>query len=205
MGLGQTKEYKIFRDVFWTNNPAFGMILGICSMLAVTNKAVNAMVMGIAVVLVISASSVTTSFIRNVVPRRVRLAIYMLVISTYVVFVDLFLRAYYPEMSTTLGAYVGLIITNCIVLGRSEAFASGNNPWHSLVDAFGTGMGYAGALLVMSIVREILGFGSIFDLRIMGDGWQSWVIMIIAPGGFFVLGTFMWVMRSITKPWEAQK
>lgn len=205
MNLTSTKGYKVFREVFWINNPAFGMILGICSMLAVTNKALNAVVMGTAVILVICASSVTTSLIRNIVPKRVRLAVYMLIISTYVVFVDQFLRAYYPEMSATLGAYVGLIITNCIVLGRSEAFSSGNTPWYSLLDALGAGAGYAVSLFIMAIVREILGFGSILDIPIMGEGWESWVVMIIAPGGFFVLGIYMWIMRSIVKPWEAKK
>ncbi len=205
MSLTRTKGYKVFFEVFWKNNAAFGMILGICSMLAVTNKAINATVMGIAVILVICASSVTTSLIRNIVPRRVRLAVYMIIISTYVVFVDQYLKAFYPEMSVKLGAYVGLIITNCVVLGRSEAFTSGNTPWYSFIDALGTGVGYAVALFVMAVVREILGFGSIMEIPIMGEGWESWVVMIIAPGGFFVLGIFMWIMRAITKPWEEQK
>ncbi|HHT9126121.1 MAG TPA: electron transport complex subunit RsxE [Candidatus Brocadiia bacterium] len=205
MSIAQTKGYKVFHDVFWKNNPTFGMILGICSALAVTNNALNTMVMGIAVTLTTCASSVTISLIRNVTPKRVRMAVYTVVIAVYVVFIDQYLKAYYPEMSSTLGAYVGLIITNCIVMGRAESFASSNGPWHSFLDALGTGLGYAVSLFVISLVREVLGFGSIMNIPLMGKWWESWVIMIIAPGGFFVLGIYMWVMRAITKPWIAKK
>lgn len=205
MNLTSTKGYKVFHEVFWTNNPYIGMILGICSGLAVTNKVLNSIVMGISVTLVTCASSITVSLIRNIVPKRIRLAVYIIIIASYVVFVDLLLRAYYPEMSATLGAYVGLITTNCIVLGRSESFASSNTPWYSLLDALGACLGYAVSLFIISIVREILGFGSIMDIPIMGEGWESWVVMIIAPGGFFVLGIYMWIMRTIVKPWEAKK
>ena len=205
MSLTNTKGFKVFADVFWRNNASFGMILGICSALAVTNKALNTLIMGISVMLVICASSVTISLIRSVTPKRVRMAVYTIIIASYVVFVDQYLRAYYPEMSSTLGAYVGLIITNCIVMGRAESFASSNGPWHSFLDALGAGLGYAASLFIISLIREILGFGSIMNIQILGNWWESWVIMIIAPGGFFVLGIYMWVMRAIIKPWEAKK
>src|SRR3989304_7403469 len=133
MSLTNTKGFKVFSEVFWRNNATCGMLLGICSALAVTNKALNTMIMGIAVTLVICASSVTISLIRNVTPKRVRMAVYTVIIAAYVVFVDQYLRAYYPEMSSTLGAYVGLIIDNCMVLGRAESFASSNGPWHSFL------------------------------------------------------------------------
>ncbi len=196
----QTRSFKTLIEGIWENNPTFRMILGICSTLAVTNSVRNTIAMDIAVILVIMASSVTVSLMRNIIPRRVRMAVYTLIIATYVIFVDQYLRAYYMDISEQIGPYVGLIITNCIVMGRCESFASGNKPWLSILDALGVGVGYALSLIFIAMVRELLGFGSILGVNILGANWEGWVIMIMAPGAFIVLGVFIWVLRAIAKP-----
>ncbi|MGR3218878.1 MAG: electron transport complex subunit RsxE [Candidatus Anammoxibacter sp.] len=200
MKITQTRSYATLMDGLWANNPTFRMILGICSTLAVTNSVRNTIAMDIAVVLVIVFSSLTVSLMRNIIPRRVRMAVYTLIIATYVIFVDQYLRAYYPDISEQIGPYVGLIITNCIIMGRCESFASCNNAWLSVLDAIGVGVGYALSLILIATIRELLGFGSILGFRILGDGWNNWVIMIMSPGAFIVLGVFIWVLRSISKP-----
>lgn len=200
MKVSQTRSFKTLVEGLWTNNPTFRMILGICSTLAVTNSVRNTIAMDIAVIFVITSSSLTVSFMRNVIPRRVRMAVYTLIIATYVIFVDQYLRAYYPEISEQIGPYVGLIITNCIIMGRCESFASGNSVWLSALDAFGVGVGYALSLMLIAIIREILGFGSILGYDILGPGWNDWVIMVMSPGAFIVLGVYIWVLRAIAKP-----
>lgn len=200
MKYTQTRSFKTFVDGIWANNPTFRMILGICSTLAVTNSVRNTIAMDIAVIFVIALSSLTVSLMRNIIPRRVRMAVYTLIIATYVIFVDQYLRAYYPDISEQIGPYVGLIITNCIIMGRCESFASGNNAWLSTLDAIGVGIGYAMSLILIAIIRELLGFGSILGLQVLGDDWNNWVIMIMSPGAFIVLGVYIWVLRAIAKP-----
>ena len=205
MKVSQTRSFKTLVEGLWTNNPTFRMILGICSTLAVTNSVRNTIAMDVAVIFVITSSSLTVSFMRNVIPRRVRMAVYTLIIATYVIFVDQYLRAYYPEISEQIGPYVGLIITNCIIMGRCESFASGNSVWLSALDAFGVGVGYALSLMLIAIIREVLGFGSILGYDILGPGWNDWVIMVMSPGAFIVLGVYIWVLRAIAKPQLTKK
>ncbi len=195
--LTQTQSWKTAVRGIWEDNPAFRMMLGICSTLAVTNQLVNSMVMGIAVTAVTIASSVTVSIIRNIVPRRTRMAVYTLVIATYVIFVDQLLKAYYPTISEALGPYVGLIITNCIIMGRAESFASSNSVWLSFMDALGVGLGYFISLMVIAFIRELLGFGTLFNYNILGPNWEPWVIMVMAPGAFIILGLYIWIIRGI--------
>ena len=199
MGLRQTREWKIFFDGFWTNNASFRMMLGLCSTLAVTNNMRNSFAMSLGVIFVSTASSTIVSIIRKIIPSRIRMAVFMMVISTFTIVVDQILKAYCPAISESLGPYVGLIITNCIVMGRTESFAISNPVVPSFVDAFGVSGGYAFSLLLIAAVRELLGFGTLFGFIILGDWWTPWVIMILAPGAFFVLGLYIWLLRSIFK------
>ncbi len=193
---------KIFLNTLWHDNPICRMVLGICSALAVTNRLNNAVAMGVGVTFAMCASSVALSAIRHVVPRRVRMIVYMIVISTSVILVDRVLKAFFPEISEAMGPYVGLIITNCIIMGRAESFASLSKPLESFVDALGAGAGYTFALLIIAAIRELLGFGTLFNVNILGAGWTSWVVMIMAPGAFLVLGVFIWVLRSVQKSYD---
>ena len=158
--------------------------------------------MGLGVTFTIAVSSVSISLIRNIVPLRVRMIVYMIVISTSVILIDRYLKAFFPDISESMGPYVGLIITNCIIMGRAESFASINKPSDSFVDAFGAGCGYTFALLIIATVRELLGFGSLFNMKVLGPDWTSWVIMIMAPGAFLVLGVFIWIIRSLQKSYD---
>ncbi len=194
--MNNTKE--IFMAGLWEDNPVFRQMLGLCITLAITNKVANGVTMGVAVFFVLTASSFVVSVIGDSVPRRVRIPVFMLVIATFVTLVYIFLQAFFMPLSEALGAYVGLIITNCIILGRLESFSSENPPWESLVDAAGVASGFAFALIAMSVVRELLGFGTIFGIQVLGSGWTPWVSMILAPGGFLVLGLLIWVERAIS-------
>ena len=199
MSILQTREWKIFFEGFWTNNASFRMMLGLCSTLAVTNSVTNSLAMSIGVIFVSVASSTIVSSMRSIIPSRIRLAVFMMIISTFTIVVDQVLKAYYPEISKSLGPYVGLIITNCIVMGRCEAFAISNPIFPSIVDAFGVASGYALSLLLLAAVRELMGFGTLLGITILGDWWTSWIIMILPPGAFFVLGLYIWLLRSIAK------
>ncbi|HHT39856.1 MAG: electron transport complex subunit RsxE [Acholeplasmatales bacterium] len=200
--LKYTKWYNILKDGISTNNPIVISVLGICSALAITNKVSNALAMGIGVTFVIIASSAVISLLRNVIPSKVRMIAYMVIISVFVIAVDMFLQGFFPTIAKSLGAYVGLIITNCIVMGRAEAFAVKNPLKYTLVDGFASGLGYTIVLLLVASVREILAFGTWFNLPVMSQGFTTWTIMAMAPGGFFVLGLFVWIIRELTKYYE---
>ncbi|MBS3766497.1 NADH:ubiquinone reductase (Na(+)-transporting) subunit D, partial [Candidatus Bipolaricaulota bacterium] len=161
-------------------------------------KVANGLTMGVAVFFVLTASSFIVSLLGDAVPRRVRIPVFMLVIATFVTLVYMFLRAFFMPLSQALGAYVGLIITNCVILGRLESFSSENTPWDSVVDAAGVATGFGLALIAMSVVRELLGFGTLFGVQVLGAGWTQWVSMILAPGGFLVLGLLIWIQRAIS-------
>ena len=175
------------------------MMLGLCSTLAVTNSVRNSFAMSIGVIFVLAATSTIISAIRFVIPTRVRMAVFMMVISTFTIVVDQVLKAYFPDISVALGPYVGLIITNCIVMGRAESFAIMNPVFLSIIDAIGVALGYAFSLLLLATVREMFGFGTFFGFTILGEWWTPWVIMILPPGSFFVLGLYIWLLRSISK------
>jgi len=190
------KSKAIFISGFWRENPVFRQILGICSALAVTNLMVNTLIMGLSLIFVTSMSNITVSILREVTPQRIRMMVQTLVIASYVIIVDIVLKAYFPDISEALGPYVGLIITNCIIMGRCEAFARSNPVWPSCLDGVASGCGYAFVLLSVAFFREMLGFGTLFGMRIMPAGWTNWTIMVMAPGAFFMLGAFIWVIRS---------
>ena len=192
------KDRDILIKGLWKNNPTFRMILGICSTLAVTNMVANGIAMGLSVLFVTCTSSIIISLMRNIIPRRVRIAVFMLVVATFVILVDQLLKAYFIPLSEAMGPYVALIITNCIIMGRLEAFAMENKPWPSFLDALGVGVGYTFVLVTISIVRELLGFGSVLGYAIMGGQWVPWVSMIMPPGAFLILGIFIWIQRTIS-------
>lgn len=200
------KTVDIIKDDLWKNNPVTVQILGICSTLAVTNIFLNTLIMGLGLIFVTSFSALVISILRNIIPSRVRMMVQVLVISSFVVLVDISLKAYVPDISKALGPYVGLIITNCIIMGRMEAFASSNKPGLSFIDGFMSGIGYTWVLLVIAFFRELLGFGTFLGIPIMDPvmksmgvtgGWTQWAIMIMAPGGFFMLAVFIWVANTI--------
>lgn len=186
---------QIFRDGLWKDNPVLRQILGICSTLAVTNLLINTLVMNAGLIFTLSMSSLTVSILRNYTPMRIRMMAQTLIIASYVIIVDIVIKAYLPDISEALGPYVGLIITNCIIMGRCEAFARNNPPWPSFLDGLAVGLGYAFVLTLIALVREPLGFGTLFGYRIMPDGFTPWTIMIMAPGAFFMLGLFVWIVR----------
>ena len=187
----------IFTRGIIKDNPTFRMALGICSTLAVTNKVANSIAMSLGTTFVIVCSSLTISMMRNFIPRRVRMPIYTIIIATFVVFVDIYLKAFYPDISKQIGPYVGLIITNCIIMGRAESFASGNGLIRAGLDALGVGIGYTVSLLALASIREPLGFGTYLGYTVLGDWWEPWLFMVMPPGAFFVLGVYIWVLRSI--------
>ena len=200
--IKQTKWFKTLTIGMWQDHPTFCVVLGICSMLAVTNRLENALAMGIGVTLCTAFSCLFVSFFRNVIPSRVRMLAYMVIISTFVICVDRVLKAYFPPISEEMGPYVGLIITNCILMGRAEAFAIKNGPWLSFLDGLGYGVGYSFMLILMALIREPLGFGTILGHKVMPGAWTNWVILTMAPGAFFLLGVYLWIFRTIAKKTE---
>ena len=188
-----------------SDNPVFVQVLGICSTLAVTNVLKNTFVMCLGLVFVLSLSNLTVSLLRKWIPPRIRMMVEVLIIASYVIIVDIVLKAYVPEISRQLGPYVGLIITNCIIMGRAEAFALDNPPVPSLVDGASAGVGYAYVLLVIAFFRELLGAGTIWGVQVLGDWWVNWSIMVMAPGAFFMLAVFIWVVKGFVLTGEAKK
>lgn len=188
---------KIFLMGIWEDNPVFRQVIGICSALAVTNLMLNSLIMGIGLIFVTALSSFTVSLLREYTPNHIRMMVQVLIISAYVIIVDIFLKAYMPEMSKALGPYVGLIITNCIIMGRAEAYAQQNPPFASFLDGIASGIGYTLILLVVAFVRELLGFGTLFGIQVLGDWWTPWTVMVMPPGAFFILAIVLWVTRGI--------
>jgi Na+-transporting NADH:ubiquinone oxidoreductase subunit D len=187
---------KVFRDNLGVNNPVFVQVLGICSTLAVTNVLKNTLVMCLGLIFTTGLSNMTVSALRKWIPPRVRMMVEVLIIACYVIVVDIALRACYPEISRQLGPYVGLIITNCIVMGRTEAFGLSNPPFVSLVDGLSAGIGYSYILLAIAFARELLGSGAVWGVRVLGDWWVNWSIMVMAPGAFFMLALVIWLINS---------
>ena len=201
------KAGKIIKTQLFTENQVLRQVLGICSSLAVTNSMSNSLVLGLGLSFVTALSSMTLSAMREIIPHRVRMLAQTLVIAVYVILVDLFLKAYLPDISKTLGPYVGLIITNCIIMGRAEAYAQKNPPIPALIDGFFAGLGYTGVLLIISLIREVLGFGTVFGMNINFAGFQTWTIMIMPPAAFFIIGALIWFLgaRAAKKTAKAAK
>jgi Na+-transporting NADH:ubiquinone oxidoreductase subunit D len=194
--LRRSLTVSTLRRGMWDDNPIYRQILGICSTLAVTNLLMNTLVMDLGLIFVTAMTGATVSLLRNVTPKRVRMMAQVLIIAAYVILVDLFIKAYLPDISEALGPYVGLIITNCIIMGRAEAFATKNGPWLSFVDGLGCGIGYSLILLIIAFFRELLGFGSLFGYPVLPAGTTRWTIMVMPPGAFFMLGLVIWLFRA---------
>lgn len=179
-----------------TENPTFRLVLGMCPTLAVTTAAVNGLGMGLATTFVLICSNLVISLIRNFVPDKVRIPAYIVVIATFVTMVDLFLKAFLPDLSESLGLFIPLIVVNCIIFARAEAFASKNPPLDSMLDGLGMGLGFTCALTIISCVRELLGSGCLFGVDLLGPSYPPALIFVLAPGGFITLGL---VLAAVNK------
>ncbi len=199
MSTATPQTWDEFMEGVWKQNPTFVMVLGMCPTLAVTVSAINAISMGISTALVLIASCGLVSLMRNVTPKEVRIAVYIVIIATFVTAVDYAIQAISLALYDALGAFIQLIVVNCIILGRAEAHAAKNPPMPAMINAAGMGVGFTIGLLALGVVREILGAGSLFGVTLFGAGFQPWVIMVLPPGGFFVLGAwllfFSWLER----------
>lgn len=197
----QTKEdsYQEFIKGLWRDNPVFVQVLGMCPMLAVTNSAENALAMGLSTFFVLVGSSFLVSSLRRWIPRQVRISTYIIIIATFVTVTDFTLHALVPAIHKELGAFIPLIVANCMILGRQEAFAAKNSPRLAVADAMGMATGFLFALFTLGSVREILGEGSLFGFDLFGPSFEPWVIMILPPGGFLTLGVllllFSWIKQ----------
>lgn len=185
------RYYDEFAKGIWKENPVFVQVLGMCPMLAVTNSAVNALAMGTATAFVLIGSSLLISMFRKMIPRQVRISVYIIVIASFVTIADYVLQALLPDVHRELGAFISLIVVNCLILGRQEAFASRNTVGLAVVDALGMAIGFAFALFCLGATREILGAGTLFSVALFGPHFEPWVIMLLPPGGFLMLGMIL--------------
>jgi electron transport complex protein RnfE len=176
----------------WRENPVFVQVLGMCPALAVSNTAINALTMGLATTFVLLMSGLSISALRNFIPREARIVSFICIIASFVTAVDYVIQAISLELHRSLGAFIALIVVNCLILGRAEAFASKNNPGRAALDALGMGVGFTGALLWIGVVREILGSGSLFGIALLPDSFQTWTVMVLPSGGFFAMA--MWLL-----------
>ncbi|MCP4120949.1 MAG: electron transport complex subunit E [Bacteroidetes bacterium] len=181
----------------WRDNPVFVQVLGMCPVLAVSNTAENALAMGLATAFVLLMSNILVSSLRNFIPKQVRIASYILIIATFVTITDYAIQAISVDLHKSLGAFISLIVVNCLILSRAEAFASKNTIGKSIMDALGMGLGFTFALFCLGAVREILGNGTIFDFALFPDGFQEWIVMILPAGGFFTLAAWLLVINVI--------
>jgi Na+-transporting NADH:ubiquinone oxidoreductase subunit D len=203
--MQKSRPLTVMKKNTLIENPVLVQILGICSALAVTNTLLNTLIMTGGVIFVTGFSNFTVSLLKNLIPRRVRMIVQTLIIAFYVILVDIFLRAFLPDISQALGPYVGLIITNCIIMGRAEAFAQSNPPIISLWDGITSGAGYMYVLLCIACIRELMGFGTLLGFRILPQGFITWTIMLTPPSAFFLIGIFIWIVKTIIMKREAGK
>ncbi|MBO5806120.1 MAG: electron transport complex subunit E [Tidjanibacter sp.] len=190
------KNLKVFTDGILKNNPTFVLVLGMCPTLATTTSALNGMGMGVATLFVLVMSNIVISLLKSVIPDKVRIPAYIVVISSFVTVVQLLMQAYVQDLYNTLGVFIPLIVVNCIILGRAEAFASKNGVWASALDGLGIGLGFTLSLTAIGIVREVLGNGQIFGMDIWQGGGA--LVFVLSPGAFFVLGYLMILFRRLT-------
>jgi len=202
MKFAATKEFKALAEPLIKNNPVFIQSLGICSALAVTVQMQTAVVMGLAMTMVVAFSNLTISALRNVLPRNIRMIVELIVIASLVILADEILKAFLYDISKQLSVFVGLIITNCIVMGRAETFALGNPPWVSFLDGLGSGAGYSIVLVTVAFIRELLGSGSLFGFQVVPEalyqaGYQDMGFMLLAPAAFIIIGLLVWLQKAM--------
>ncbi len=206
MGLLPKKDAKLITDPLLDNNPITIQVLGICSALAITAELKASIVMAVAVMAVLAIGNVVISLLRNIIPSKIRIIVQLVVVAALVIVVDLILKAFAYELSKTLSVFVGLIITNCIIMGRFEAFALANTPWRSFLDGIGNAAGYGLILIIVGFFRELLGSGTLFGIPVLGDpiektgvyafGYENNGFMLLAPMALITLGIIIWVQRS---------
>ena len=202
--MAAEKKPGVFTGPLWTNNPVVVQVLGICSALAVTTQMKPALVMGISLTCVLAFANVIISLLRNTIPNRIRIIVQLVVVAALVILVNQILKAYAFEVSKQLSVYVGLIITNCILMGRLEAFALGNKPWPALMDGLGNGLGYALILFVVATFREFFGSGTLFGIDVIArfvnetgyDGYQNCGIFVMPTSALILLGCIIWYLRA---------
>jgi Na+-transporting NADH:ubiquinone oxidoreductase subunit D len=202
MKLTSNKMFKTFADPLWQNNPISIQVLGICSALAVTVQLNTAVVMALALTFVISFSNLTVSILRNSIPGNVRIIFELSIISTLVIIADQVLQAFMYDVSRQLSVFVGLIITNCIVMGRAETFAMSNAPLLSFVDGLGNGLGYGAVLVLVAFFRELLGSGKLFGFDVIPQGfyaagYENMGFMLLAPAAFIIIGLLVWMQKTV--------
>jgi Na+-transporting NADH:ubiquinone oxidoreductase subunit D len=198
-----TATKRVLLDPFSDNNPITVQVLGICSALAVTTKVDKALVMCMSLTVVTAMACLVISLMRNLIPGKIRIIVELAVVSTLVILADQFLQAFMFDISRQLSVFVGLIITNCIVMGRLEAFALGNPPGPAFLDGLANGLGYSVILFLIASVRELLGGGTWLNMHVMPEGYPKNGLMLIAPGAFIVLGLIIWAQRTINHKFEA--
>ena len=196
----RTAQTDLLRGI-WKENPVLVQMLGLCPALAVTNTVANSLAMGIATFFVLLGSSFLVSLLKKLIPHEVRISTYILIIASFVTIADMSLEALVPDVHKALGAFIALIVVNCMILGRQEAFASKNSIGRSMLDAIGTGVGFIIALFLMGAFRELLGNGSFLGIPVFGPDFEPWVIMILPPGGFLTLGMLLLGLNW----WERRK
>ncbi|WP_372793445.1 NADH:ubiquinone reductase (Na(+)-transporting) subunit D [Lutibacter sp.] len=206
MGLLSKKDAKLITDPLADNNPITIQVLGICSALAITADLKASIVMSVAVLFVLALGNVVISLMRNIIPSKIRIIVQLIVVATLVIIVDLILKAFAYELSKTLSVFVGLIITNCIIMGRFEAFALANGPWRSFLDGIGNSLGYGVILIIVGFFRELLGSGTLLGFKVLGDsiektgvyayGYENNGFMLLAPMALITLGIIIWVQRA---------
>jgi len=197
--------FSDFIKGLWQQNPTFRLLIGMCPTLAVTSQVQNGLAMGLATAFTLLASSIIISIFRNFIPKEVRIPSYIVIIATFVTIVSLFLKANFPEVSKALGPYVPLIIVNCLILGRQEAFASKNPVQRSIADALGMGIGFTLSLMVLASVREVLGMGTLLGHQVIFGNFRPWVIMLTPPGAFLTLGLLLGLINIIDKAVKARR
>lgn len=190
---------KEFTKGLWAENPVFRLVLGMCPTLAVTTSAINGIGMGAATTFVLVCSNVIVSMIRGIIPRKVRIPAFIIVIATFVTVVDLVMNGFAHELHKALGLFIPLIVVNCIILGRAEAFASKNGPWRSLIDGLGMGIGFTLSLFILGALRELLGSGTLLGISIFGAGYVPVLVFILPPGAFIALGFLLAGMNKISR------
>ena len=198
-------KLKIFSKGFLKENAVFVLFLGLCPTLGVTTSAINGLAMGLATTFVLVMSNVVVSLIKNLIPDKVRIPSFIVIIASFVTIVELTMHAFVPTLFESLGLFIPLIVVNCVILGRAEAFASKNSLFDSLLDGLGMGLGFAFALTILGLVREILGSGSIFGVKFIGAGNEGMLVFVLAPGAFIALGYLIAISNIINKKLSKNK
>jgi electron transport complex protein RnfE len=188
-----------FKNGLWQENPIIKLVIGLCPTLAVTNTTVNGLSMGLATMFVLLSSEIVLSLIKKLIPTNVRIPSYILIIATFVTFTDYFLKAFFPSIAASLSLFIPLIVVNCLILGRQEAFASQNPVHRSIADALGMGLGFTWVLVLLSAIRELLGMGSIFGIQLLGAWYQPMIIMVMPAGAFISLGVLVGIINVMSR------